>query len=261
MILVFIAFLAGALSLQPHHRSASPHGVYFNDEIVDIHMDRNLHAPSNLRIRRVDILDPDVPKQYLVHVQPPITDGLRNSIERVTGSKLVVYIPHNTYVVHADAEMVEKLQAIPNVLWVGEYQPQYKVDSAIRQLTSLDEPVRKLFAMLLPVDPPREQEELSAISVELSVLLQGAGIAPVQVSVVSNEKIAVELNSADVASAADVLASSHDVHFVELARTHKAFNKFARATVQSGVSGVTPFTGDGINGEGEIVGVADTGTY
>lgn len=69
--------------------------------------------------------------QYIVHVSGPITDAKKTAIESAAKVKLLHYIPHNSFIVAARSDQLAALEAAPGVLWVGAFQPEYKMPKQV----------------------------------------------------------------------------------------------------------------------------------
>lgn len=43
------------------------------------------------------------------------------------------YLPYNSYLISATAYAAQLMQSRPDVVWVGDYLPEYKVDARVSQ--------------------------------------------------------------------------------------------------------------------------------
>lgn len=63
---------------------------------------------------------------YLVQFNGPIRDEWKKAVER-SGAELLWYVPQYAFISRVPADQVEKVRAMPEVRWLGLYQPAYKV--------------------------------------------------------------------------------------------------------------------------------------
>ena len=87
--------------------------------------------PANLRLTAAAAEDTDY---YLVQFTGPILPEWKLDLEQA-GATLLDYVPQFAFVARMDKAMAGKITALPEVRWVGVYQPAYRLD------TTLDKPL------------------------------------------------------------------------------------------------------------------------
>ena len=73
------------------------------------------------------MFDQSTEHQYIVHIAGPITDAKKQAIESAANVKLLHYIPHNSFIVAARTDQLSTIESAPGVLWVGAFNPEYKM--------------------------------------------------------------------------------------------------------------------------------------
>src|SRR4030095_2499742 len=66
------------------------------------------------------------------------------------------YIPDDAFIVRFDTVRLADVRALPFVRWVGEYQPEYKVAAALKQLAAAGKTM-DIGLALAPGATPRER--------------------------------------------------------------------------------------------------------
>ncbi len=188
--------------------------------------------------------------QFVGPVKPEWVDKVQ-----VFGGKVGDYVPDNAFLVKMTLGVKDQVSHLEFVRWVGPYQPAYKINpilmgvrgkhapNALRNATVSEEmskstPIGNLRVLLHKADDAaavrQEVENLggTVISTEKNVL---------RVSLDANKIVA--------------LAGLPNVQWIEPYVVPKLFNDVA-----AGIIGVQPVWNDhGLDGDGQIVAVADTG--
>jgi len=47
------------------------------------------------------------------------------------------YLPHNSYLVSASVTGVQALRLLPNVVWIGDFKSEYKIDTQSIRYTAV----------------------------------------------------------------------------------------------------------------------------
>lgn len=81
-------------------------------------------VPENLSLKSADLEEGE--NYWIVQFIGPIKEEWKTKITNL-GSELYDYIPENAFLVKIDAETREKLQKLDFVNWIGPYEPLYKV--------------------------------------------------------------------------------------------------------------------------------------
>ena len=79
------------------------------------------------------------------------------------GAAIVNYIPHNTYLIYADAESIQLLQANSAIQWLGDYQPEMKISPSAAAPAATVDLKDNLFAVQLFADEVTNQTTLNLL--------------------------------------------------------------------------------------------------
>ena len=106
---------------------------------------------------------------YLVHFAGPIKSEWVTELQQ-SGAELVTYVPHNAYLVYADAASLRQLQIwaanAPHVQWEGNYADDYKIHPRARTVDAKGNPRKPssdLFAIQLVADDAANAATLAVI--------------------------------------------------------------------------------------------------
>lgn len=228
---------------------AEKHAIERSREVI-LHS-TNIDTTSALNIQtdlahltRVRQFNDDVQHQYLVHVARSISTEEKKSLEDHIGAKFSSYIPHNTFLLYADQQAASRAASHQLVQWVGDYAPQYKI------ATSLDNSAEKIIVTLAP-KADRTINDASTIATSWSSSLKN-----VKVEALSSDKIAI--SGRNLQKTARWVSEQPESHFIEPAVQYISHNAFAKSEVLSHSNGNTLVT-NGLNGAGQVVGLADSG--
>lgn len=86
---------------------------------------------------------------YIVQFKTQAIDGYTRSIESL-GGKVFIYIPEYAYIVQMNDATRSKVENLPFVRWIGDYEPVYKIDPALIEssLSNSKKPTRYNIMML-----------------------------------------------------------------------------------------------------------------
>lgn len=184
------------------------------------------------------------PKLYLVQltgaVRPEWKEGLSGA-----GAKIGDYIPEYAFLVRMDPATVVKVQALPFVRSITEYHSDYKMDQVLRDLIAgaTDAGAKvKVRVVLFCVE---DREKVLTRVVSLGGEVSSPGDSPA-----SPGYLTVTLNPwwlKDVATLPEVI-------YVEKCYPYVLLNDVAAAIVDAPSA-----WGAGFTGQGEVIGIADTG--
>lgn len=200
---------------------------------------------------------------WIVQFQRPLTADERAALADEYGLALDDYVPNLAYVERLSPDTVERLRQDPAVRAAVAYEPAFKLSPTIgrvrfRSEKRLTAPGLLLRAVLFPgADPAATAEALRAMDgvsevevVELPDLGQAgramAMPARVHFRVDSRERL-------------PAVARLADVRWVETVAEQDEDNGNTAGTMQSGTPGDEPVWDRGIHGEGQIIGVIDSG--
>lgn len=190
-------------------------------------------------------------RQLLVHVVPGSVPRVQEWWSRGPGAALsqARYLPHNTLVVLAGPAAVLDASKHPDVVWIGRMRQRDKLADSARARGAFE--LRA--SLLAPVSPAAVRAALGpAIARRVSISF----ISQLQLSVAPLAR-----GAPIPRGAATALATLERVHWVEGRSTATAMNAGAAESVQAppGSSPSTPIWDKQIRGQGEIIGVHDTG--
>ena len=206
---------------------------------------------------RSEILRPGMPSGAPVHSRPsargypwmvlfdgPIQPEWQTELESA-GATIRAYLPDNAWLSEAPAGLLGGLRGLPHVAWSGEYRPIHKIQPLLsglaRQNPDLSVPVTiQTFA-------PGDVDGLAS-------RLKASGASDIRATPGKRWGLVRAVMSA---RAAAELASLPEVQWVEHHETPRFLNDFARAAGHLNIDAARD--GHGLDGNGQIVAVADTG--
>ncbi|MBX3379266.1 MAG: S8 family serine peptidase [Phycisphaeraceae bacterium] len=208
-----------------------------------------VHQPGSLR----SALKPGV--RYVLQFDGPVNAHQRALLAQ-TGVRLGDYLPANAYLADLSRGDLDAVHALGFVRWVGEWQQAWKVEPEIgsrafeseaRKQIALDGFVlvqAYLFDGIGADAARREIGEIPGAQVEDSVVIGDM------------ETIAIRLPLVRVPD----LAAADSIRFVEeLPEFTDRSNANTRWIVQTNITNSTPLYAAGIRGEGQIIGIMDSG--
>ena len=170
---------------------------------------------------------------YLVQSIGPIKSEWRD--ELASTGDIHGYFPENTYLMDLSADKLEGMEEKDFVQWVGEFKTEYRV------CPELDEIEGKENLNIVVY------EELEKIIPELDAFGD--------IYDYGGQRVRMEADMDHV----DLIAEVEGVQWIEVHREVELMNHDAQWTVQSGEPEIRSIWDQGITGEGQMVGVADTG--
>jgi len=239
----------------------------------------NFFAPSSLEGERI----------YLVQFKPEValTQQLKDTFQSLVGVSLGPYLPHNAFAVFTTSHIVAKAMTMPEVSWAGDFPTEAKVygplldfrSGEITQLpasASLELHGVSLDVRLAPASPVRTLTQLQIIMAKwqaaLVEVVQGTTIKVI--SNVANDRLWIQRagksDAKELNAIVDYLIAQQDCFGVQLLLKKQATNQYAQwitqsndALAQAPVSnGALPgrtIWQRGLQGQGQIIGVADSG--
>ncbi|MHB1295778.1 MAG: S8 family serine peptidase [Anaerolineae bacterium] len=173
--------------------------------------------------------DPDRAR-LLVQFKGPILPAWREALE-ASGVVILDYIPDYAYRIERHGVALEALRALPGVVWVGAYEPGYRLSPEL-QATG-----RQLVRVDLDGSPPEDLvERLAALGAELVGQ--------------SGNVLAVEIDTAQLPA----LAALEGVAWVSPLSPPSAFNDVAAGELRAASA-----WSSSLHGEGQTIAIADTG--
>ena len=228
----------------------------------------------SLRSRPIDVREPLAPipsrlradpgdgsgAYVLVKYPAPITAAERRALA-AAAARVYTYLPHFAYLVRmppgSDAEEpLSRARRLPGASWAGLYHPAYKLSPAVAAAPAGagagDDPT----AVMVHVYP---DADLAAVAGRI----RGLGIARIAGRGEGSffSRLRLLLGPGEIARHREALARIPEVFWVDLEPRRVLLNDTTIWVGQSGLDagGTTPVFDRGIFGEGQVVGVLDTG--
>jgi len=170
---------------------------------------------------------------YLVQTIGPIISEWRENLEEK--GEIIEYIPENTYLMEINGDGLEEIKEKEFVQWTGEYKEEYKI------APELDQAEGELVLSLITHDSAGQLiPELEQFG---TILDHGS------------DRVRIAAESSSIPEIAEI----ESIGWIEEENEIELLNHDAQWSVQSGESEVRSIWDDGLTGEGQIVGFADTG--
>lgn len=189
---------------------------------------------------------------YVVELDGPMTRARRADLD-APGVQLLEYLPRYAFTARLGAVDPAALRALPFVVWVGEFEPGWKVDPLLglrefqtdERIALNDAGLSRVAISLFP----------GSTSAELLDELNRAGAIVVAGDPGGSQWV---VDAITTYAHALSLADLPTVQFIEDAPELTLRNDSNRWIVQSNVSSQTPVWNRGIHGEGQVAGLIDT---
>jgi len=208
-----------------------------------------------LRIRPGDVAAERI---VLVKYSGPV-NAEQDTLLRQNVQRVYTYLPEFSYLVQMRPEMSrEDLRRVTNSAWVGAFHPQYKISRAISAIsaTNASGTSNERNVVMLHVYPDVSLENVERRIGDLS------GQAIVGQAQGSNfSRIRLLLTNDQVIRLRESFAQMPEVFWVDVEPRRVLLNNKAIWVGQSGLNGgqTTPIFSKGIFGQGQIIGLIDTG--
>jgi Subtilase family len=193
---------------------------------------------------------------WLVQFRAPLTRQQRETLIKEYGLKLTLYIPNLAYLERIPEETVARLRQSNLVRAIVAYQPAYKISPRIGRLRFRGAERRNIPGLLLravlfdDADPGAVAESLKA--------LQGVTIVSIEDLRQEGAPARIEFQLASRSQLPPV-ARLEGIRWIEEVAEQVEDNGISAGTIQSGTPGDEPVWDRGIHGEGQIIGVVDSG--
>ncbi len=192
----------------------------------------------------------------LVKFAQPVTNRRLEALERRV-ERVYSYLPHDAFLVKMPAARQHRLLAAGlGASWIGSYHPAYKISPAVAAVEAGDADAGRPRMVLLHVFPDAPLEDVVH---EIGLLGSGEIVAVRQRDRFS--RIRLLMTPREIVAARADLACMSEVFFIDLEARRVLLNDTTIWVAQSGTDGgqQTPVHDQGIHGEGQIIGVLDTG--
>jgi hypothetical protein len=253
-VLLLTAFchrLPAQESLSQEARSATV--ISLNSRVIDTSRPQPAIA-EELRVRPEDSIEDEI---MLVKFPGPVTARQIKAL-RAASLRVYTYLPFYAYLVKMPAGSARKSLSALGASWSGPYHPAYKISPAIAaveagEAKALQEDYRPVMLQLFP------DANLGEVTRKLRDLGVNGIVGSGRGSFFS--RVRLLLTSTEIATFRDSLAGLREVFWIELEGRRTLKNDTTVWVGQSGLSGgqTTPIFSQGIFGEGQTVGIIDTG--
>lgn len=195
--------------------------------------------------------------EYILQIDGAMTPERRDALRRA-GLTLVNYLPFHAYVVRLEADYdATPLTSLTFVRWLGAYERRWKIQPGIATRHWHSDERRKLADQgLAAVSVTRFASSDSAEAIRTIESIPGAKVHWSD-TVGPQDTLRVTIPIAHIPQLADV----EHVQFVEDTEEVVLHNATNRWIVQSNELNKTPLHDQGLRGEGQIIGILDTGVY
>jgi subtilisin family serine protease len=184
---------------------------------------------------------------YIVQAHEPITESWKHGLQ-AAGANLYAYLPDMAFIVGLDAQARASVQDLAAVRWVGFFHPAYKICPLIGQHElgpqRQDDPFRTLLVQAFD----------DAAGVAAAIQGLGGHVAEIHDDG-TMRRLLVEAPHALIPAIARLV----QVWWIEERPEYRTWNNNTGWVVQSNLFGATPLWDNGINGEGQIATVMDSG--
>lgn len=183
-------------------------------------------------------------KKWIVQFAGPIHERDKQQLVEL-GARIGDYLPDFAFVVAMDDVAKHRVAALANVHGVVRYKPAYKIAHGLKDEEGSVRAEPERFRVHVRVERAED----------LALALAEVHKAKGKVLDVAKDVARVEISATTIAQ----LAQLEEVLWIEEAAELRLLNDTSRWTIQTYVPGSTRIWDMGLHGEGEIVGVGDTG--
>ncbi len=203
-------------------------------------------ASSNDAVKSIESYESGEKGYYIVQFDGPVQKGWKEALSSA-GAEIFDYIPDFSFILRLPAENEETVRELPHVRWLGIYQPSFRISqSVMSKVYSLDSP---------------SEDEMITLRINL---FSGADIASVEASVAAMGGTVEKRHTTNLKTTLKVtvpesgiqeLPAIEGVKWIEQSPQWKMLNDVSTDIVNVRSARNTY----GLYGEGQTVGVADTG--
>jgi subtilisin family serine protease len=221
----------------------------------EIHLNAGTFDPlaeSGLKIAGLEALsavEEDAATTYLLQFTGPVRETWKTQVA-VLGVRLYTYVPDYAFIVRLDAKQIDAVRDLSFVRWVGVYQPAYRLSETLRavasstskETTTLEDPLAVTVQALPDAD-------LDALALQIEAL---GGKVTRRAQRMTASVLRVEIAPATVPD----IAGLDEVLWVEPYLPPALLNDVGGGAIMRANDVRSSL---GLYGEGQIVGVADSG--
>ncbi len=243
-------------AFSPTLRAAESTRIVLSSRVIDTRAPE-ASVPESLRARpEEDVLDQIV----LVKFPGPITAQQERAL-RAASLRVYTYLPDYAYLVKVPAGSMSRTRlATLGAAWSGPWHPAYKISASLAAVAPREDDKAKgresYQPVLLQIFPDADMNEVVRQVRDLGLqAVVGAQRGS------SFSRVRLLLSPSEIAAHREDLARLRDVFWIDLEGRKTLRNDTTIWVGQSGLSGgqTTPIFSQGIFGEGQVVGIIDTG--
>ncbi len=209
-----------------------------------------------LRVRPEDSIEDEI---LLVKFPGPVTARQVKAL-KAASLRVYAYLPYYAYLVKMPAGKAKASLSKMGATWSGPYHPAYKISPAIAEVVAGDAKAEAAKGdyrpVMLQVFPDTDLREVVQKLKDLGVQgIAGSGRGSFF------SRVRLLLTPSEIAAFREALAGLREVFWIDLEGRRTLLNDTTIWVGQSGLSGgqTTPIFSQGIFGEGQVVGIVDTG--
>jgi subtilisin family serine protease len=184
-------------------------------------------------------------RPYLVQFHGPVEQSWKDEVESA-GGILRGYVPNNAFLVELNEGSLESVASLPEVQWIGEYKPGYKVEAFLSRLVET-EPDDHWVSVSVQTLASEDAEAVAQKMKSLGALLVGVAEGK------RSGMVRAEMPLGEIMKLAELGA----VQWIEEYVRPVLLNDFSVRSDHMNVTNV--WTAHGLTGAGQVIGHADTG--
>ncbi|MBS3815959.1 MAG: S8 family serine peptidase [Candidatus Thermoplasmatota archaeon] len=170
---------------------------------------------------------------YMIKTIGPVKPEWQETLEEE--GEIVDYIPQNTYVMEISSSGLTNIREKDFVQWIGEYKPEYRISPELEDAEG---------NIKVTISCYRETFQVGTEVEEFGDVIK-----------TGEETLTAIVDSSDIKDIANIKGIS----WIEKDTEMQLMNADAQWTVQTGNTGERSVWDHGLTGDGEIVGISDTG--
>ncbi|QXE85498.1 S8 family serine peptidase [Geomonas nitrogeniifigens] len=209
-------------------------GVAINGFFVDV---KNPETGTQKVIGK----EKNIIKKWIVQFSGPIYEADKKKILDI-GCRIHDYIPEFAFIVSMDEKTKNRVDGFPFIQGVVKYNAEYKIEKKLAEKIRKNETIKQFHI---------RADSAENLSVILSAVLKKKGV----ILDVGRAVARVKVDS----GAINQIANLEEVAWIEEAADMMLLNDTSKWTIQSYTPENTTIWGKGILGDGQIVGIGDTG--
>ena len=230
LLTAFLLFFLSASSFTAVSAKENPSNtIYLNGITIKTH--EKIDIPDELKKEySSEEIGP-----YIVSFNGPVYESMKTKLKKA-GAELVEYIPDFSFLTLMTPEVAQNVKNFSFVNDIIVYQPAFKINTNLKNILENIKNNTEMKINILTFDDSSLDNEIADANGEKLNKVKNKVIAKIKSSEIFN------------------LAKLNSVKYIELAPEFKLCNDVAR-----GYMGVNDLSGIGYNGDGQVVGVCDTG--